>query len=243
MACDMIYCGGSGCASRASHSDMRDAFADNFQYSTSVNVRERNDFTAVEWFERIKSDLSANRPLQYGVPGHSIVTDGWQEIGATPIRQYHMNYGWAGWVPSPGDGAYNPDWDSYTNSNWWYTLDCLPGSNEDSEDIIEDIYPATSLGPSISGTYNCTLFPFRYFDRDATGSSAIFSSGQFLQFLEHVVVTCTSTTGGSIEFHGSETDSTRLFTKGDPSVGICITGGTLKLSQSGSIRFDCPHLN
>jgi hypothetical protein len=235
VAAGMSY----GCsASSAYHehpdyADMRDAYANYFRYSTSVNVIYRADFdSAVEWFNRIKSDLNANRPLQHGVPGHSIVVDGWQELGSTPTRQYHMNYGWAGWVPPN-----NPDWASYTNSNTWYTLDALPGSNRDEEDLIEDIYPAPILWGSLSGTYIQPPFPYRYFTQDATGSSATFQSGQNLQFLPGIVVACTSTTGGSIRFEGSSSDNTLLFTRGDTSQGVLIYNGTIKLNQGGSIKF------
>ncbi len=231
ISCDMHYCAGTGCASGASHEDMRDAYKDHFRGSTHVNLRDRNDFTAVGWFERIKTDLNANRPLQYGIPGHSIVADGWQEIGGGPLRQYHMNYGWAGWVPS------TPEWAGYTNSNAWYTLDGLPGSNQDEEDIIEHIYPCTILYGTLSGAYELASFPYRYFDRDATGSSATFESGQYLQFLPNIVVTCTSTTGGSIKFYGSSSHNTRLFTRGDSSKGVRIDNGAIKLSRDGSLTF------
>ncbi len=231
IAAGTNYCDGTGCQSGAFHDDMRDAYRDHFRYCTSVNIVFRNDFSAVEWFNRMKSDLNVNRPLQYGIPGHSIVVDGWQEIGSPPLRQYHMNYGWAGWVPS------DPEWAGYTNSNTWYNLDELPGSDLDVEDMIEDIYPAPLLWGSLSGTYVRVAFPYRYFDRDTTGSSATFESGQNLQFLPDITVTCTSTTGGSIRFEGSSSLHTWLFTRGDRSQGVRIYNGTIKLNQHGSIKF------
>jgi hypothetical protein len=221
------------CGSGADTSNMEGVYENYYRYSTNCNVKYRKDYdSAIEWFNRIKSDLNANRPLQYKVPGHSIVVDGWQELGSTPTRQYHMNYGWAGWVPPN-----NPDWASYTNSNTWYTLDALPGSNRDEEDLIEDIYPAPILWGSLSGTYIQPPFPYRYFTQDATGSSATFQSGQNLQFLPGIVVACTSTTGGSIRFEGSSSDNTLLFTRGDTSQGVLIYNGTIKLNQGGSIKF------
>jgi hypothetical protein len=221
------------CASGASTSNMEGVYENYYRYSTSVNVIYRDDVdSAVEWFNRIKSDLNVNRPLQYAVPGHSMVVDGWEEAGSTPIRQYHMNYGWAGWVP-PGD----PDWAGLINSNAWYALDALPGSNPDEEYMVEDIYPAPLLWGSLSGTYVRLAFPYRYFDRDTTGDSATFESGQNLQFLPDITVTCTSITGGSIRFEGSTSLHTRLFTRGDRSQGIRIRNGTIKLNQHGSIKF------
>ena len=103
--------------------------------------------------------------------------------------------------------------------------------------MIEDIYPAPILWGSLSGTYVRGSFPYRYFDRDTTGSSATFESGQYFQFLPNIVVTCTSATGGSIRFEGSTTDNTLLFTRGDTSQGVLIYNGTIKLNQGGSIKF------
>jgi hypothetical protein len=223
------------CGSGASHSDMVRAYENYYRYSTTCTRRDRDADSAVEWFNRMKTQFNANRPVQYGVPGHSIVSDGWQEIniGGVLTRQYHMNYGWGGAVP-PGD----PDWAGITNSNNWYTLDALPGSSSDEEDMIENIYPAQALGSSISGTYTQdAAFPYRYFDQDATGYSATFESGQFLQFLPDITVRCISAVGNAIRFEGSSGYHTRLFTRGDTSQGIRIYDGVIKLNTDGSIKF------
>ena len=129
-----------------------------------------------------------------------------------------MNYGW-------DDGH-----------NTWYTLDALhypSGGSIDDEYMLENIYPAPALGSSISGTYGRPSFPWRYFDRDATGSSATFEAGQELQFLPDIVVICTSTTGGSINFYGSSL----LFTRGDGERGIQIHNGVIKLHRNGGLTF------
>ena len=217
IAVEMDYgCCGSG----AYTSHMVDVYEDNYRYSTNCVKRDRGDYTAVQWFDRMKAQFNANRPVQYKIPGHSIVGDGWQEIGGGPTRQYHMNYGWD---------------DGHTT---WYTLDSITADPENDEYMVENIYPAQNLGSWLSGTYTEQSFPYRYFDRDATGSSAVFEAGQYLQFLPDITVTCTSTTGGSIRIYGASGNSTRLFTRGDRTQGARIYSGAIKLNRYGSIRFD-----
>ncbi len=226
-----------GCAiSWALYSDIAPIYRDRFRYSGNAWRRPRSNygfpFTPEHWFALIKTELNLNRPLQYQIKDHSIVCDGWQEIGDPPLRQYHMNYGWS-WECEFTDGC-----------NTWYTLDNLhqiPGHGGDiyDESIVTNIYPAQSLGSTLTGTYETNeSFPYYYFDQDATGHSASFQSGQFLQFLEGIIVTNTSTSGGTFRFEGDLFGSTVLFTGGDTSRGIKIDSGQIVLSQNGAIRFD-----
>jgi len=222
IAVDMDYCGGDDCQSGAYTSDMEGVFEDHYRYSTACAKRDRKDYTAANWFSLIQGDLNVNRPLQYRILGHSIVCDGWQIVGVT--KQYHMNYGWD------------------TSDNTWYTLDALHqpgGGDKDDEYLLENIYPAQSLGSSlINPTYPKESFPYRYFNVDATGNSATFEAGQNLQFLPDISATCTSTTGGSIRFEGTSTDNTILFSNGDRTKGVRIYDGTIKVNRFGSIRFE-----
>jgi len=223
IAVNMFYCS-SGCASSANTAYMEHVYEDHYRYSLDCQKHDRSDYTDVAWFERMKTQFNANRPVQYKIPGHSIAGDGWQEIyiGGVLTRQYHMNYGWYG-----------------TGADAWYTLDDLLGGDPSNEYMLEDIYPAPALGASLSGTYSRdTSLPYRYFDRDTTGNSATFESGQNLQFLRRVTVTCTSSTGGSIRFYGSSSLNTRLFSNGDETRGVRIHDGAVKLSQNGSIKFE-----
>jgi hypothetical protein len=231
IAAGMDYCGSSGCQSGAcfascpGQDDLMDAFEDHFRYS-DADAEDRDDYTAEGWFNLIKGQLNRNRPLPYRVRNHAIVCDGWQEVANPPSREYHMNYGW-GMVGDCQEGC-----------DTWYTLDALHLGGLGEERIIRSLRPAPALGISISGVYAKPSFPYyRYFDRDATGDSAVFESGQNLQFLPNIVVTCTSATGGSIRFRGSSSDNTRLFTRGNTSRGVRIYNGAIKLNQGGSISF------
>ena len=123
-------------------------------------------------------------------------------------------------------------------NNTGYTLDALRLGDRRKEKMLESIYPAQALGHSLSGTYARKSFPYRYFDRDATGDSTTFEAGQNLQFLPDITVTCTSATGNSIRFEGSSSQNTRLFTRGDRTKGIRIYDGSVKLNRYGSVQFE-----
>ena len=221
IAVGMDYgCIGSG----ATTSDMEGVYENYYRYSTLCTRRSRNDYTQVGWFNLLKDQFNLNRPVQYRVTQHSIVGDGWQETVLAPphiLREYHMNYGGEG----PG-------------SDTWYTLDGLPLGGIDEEYALINIHPACALGSWLSGGYEPPSFPYRYFDRDATGDNAVFNAGHYLQFLPSITVTCTSTTGGKIEFRGLSTENSHLFTRGDElSTGINIYNGHVYLYQGGSIKF------
>lgn len=207
-----------GCdASGAYTWDMVGVYENQYRYSTDCGYTYRSFFNPATWFDLIKGQINSNRPIQYRVPGHSIVCDGWQEFGDPLVRQYHMNYGWA---------------NGYTT---WYTLDALHLGNPSEEYLVLNIVPINSIGSSIGGIYTTLAFPYRYFDRDAIGSSATFNSGQNLQILPDMVVTGNGTST-YLRFYGSSGQYTRIYSHGDPNDGITITGGALRLRNGGSIK-------
>ena len=205
-------CGGTS----ASLLNMRNALVNSFRYDPAAIRLSRTDYTTVAWFNLIKAQLSLNRPVDYEIPNHYIVVDGWREVGATPTRELHINYGWGG------------------GNDGWFTVDGIPGGdwpNWPHEKIVSNIVPDQALGAVISGTYaKVSTFPYRYFDLDATGS-ATFSAGQYLQFLPGIAVT----SSGTVRFDGSGSDNTRLFAGGDTTRGIRIYDGAVKLHNNGSI--------
>ena len=214
VAVGMTY----GCsASSANTWDMVGVYTNHYRYQSSCLTTFRILFSALTWFDQIKAQLNVNRPIQYRIPGHSIVCDGWQEIGSPVTRQYHMNYGWA-------NGA-----------TTWYTLDALLGGNPSEEYMVLNIIPVHTLGSSLSGTYPAPSFPYRYFNLDASGSNATFNSGQLLQSLPGLTIKGTGTST-YIKFYGSSGLYTRIFTDGDQSEGIVIKGGTIRLRSSGSSK-------
>ena len=217
VADGMNYCGDDGCASGAPTDGMAGVYVDVFRYAQGTNHIHREDYTAVEWFQAIKDQLNLNRPVQYHVEGHSILGDGWQEIGGVPLRQYHMNYGWA---------------DEF---NAWYTLDSLHKGGIEHEYIVRNIVPVNHLGAVLAGTYQLEPFPYRYFDLDAVGTIATFEAGQNLQSLPRTKVSCAIGAGNNIRFLSSSSDITRLFTRGDTSKGAKLNGGGIKLYPTGNL--------
>jgi len=221
IAVGMQYCGGTGCQSEAYTYDMVGVYAAYFRYHPGCGVTYHTSWDPISWFEVIKGQLNLNRPVHYRVVGHSIVCDGWQEIGGAPLRQYHMNYGWA------------------NNFTTWYTLDNLHLGNPAEEYMVVNIVPVTHLGGSLAGTYPLdTTFPYRYFDLDASGTVATFDAGQYLQSLPGIKITCAAGTGNNIRFLSTSGANTRMFTRGDISNGARLQGGAIKLDPGGSLRFN-----
>jgi hypothetical protein len=219
LAVGMNYCNGDGCGSGAQTYDMETVYETWYRYSTSCHRIDRNTMSEEEWFSNIQYQTNRNRPIQYRVIGHSIACDGWREAGSTPIRQYHMNYGWA------------------NSATTWYTLDSLIYGGYDDEYMMIDIYPIVSLGATLAGTYNTSSFPYRYFDRDTQGAIATFNAGQLLQFLPGVKVTCVAGTGNYIRFVATPAANIRMYTEGDISKGARLYNGGIKLHPGGSLIF------
>jgi len=228
QACNMDYCSDGTCASSAFHENMISAFIANFRFAGTTYLLDRTSYSSDGWFDLIRSNLNLNMPLQYGVPDHSIVCDGWRIVSET--KQYHMNYGWGGWLGQ--DSCWNP----YSNSNTWFTLDALPCTEMAEEEVIANLKPVGCLNASMSGTYGqYSPFPYRYVNVDTGGESAIFQAGQLIQFLPGLTARCTSTGSGAVKFYGSTSLHTRLFTRGDTSKGVKITNGCVALYGSGGV--------
>lgn len=213
--------------------DVEDVLEDYFRYSDAVDPVDRDNYSAKEWFDMIVGQINTNQPIIYGVLGHAIVCDGWQEIGGT--KQYHMNYGWGYSVPdstSCGDFM-----DGQRDCNAWYSLDALYKGSYDYEEMQIHIRPATSLHGLLTGYYFAEPFPYRYFNVDAVGIGANFD-GQFLQFLPTVKVSGGRGPGVQVRFEGARNKNNRLFTRGNVKNGILIRDGAIRLYENGSIKFD-----
>ena len=67
-----------------------------FNYKSSMNGVEKNDYTDNQWIELLKNELDNSRPMVYGgfsnSGGHAFVCDGYD------YRDYfHFNWGWGGY--------------------------------------------------------------------------------------------------------------------------------------------------
>jgi hypothetical protein len=186
-----------------------------FRFSDDGNYVTRVSYTAEDWFDVLKGELNKNRPLVYLIPDHAMVCDGWKETGSPVLREYHMNY---------GGGS--------TTQNIWYTLDALPDGDILVEAALLHVYPETALGGAFTGIFPKESFPYRYFDRDTEGASAVFAPGQSFQLLPDVTVGCSS---GSVLFNGSVTEETVISTCAEWSRGIHIGAGALKIYPGGEL--------
>jgi len=122
VALEMSY-GHCGSASGSYH--VAQALPDHFRYHASIQHEWRNEYTQDEWFEMIKSEIDAGRPMYYEIYSHAIACDGWKTIWSA--KMYHFNYGWD------------------DNHTAWYTVDDLycpwDGCSYLYEDLLRNIYP------------------------------------------------------------------------------------------------------
>jgi uncharacterized repeat protein (TIGR01451 family) len=132
------------CGSGAYTAGAAMVFPTYFKYKNTTSVEYRNQFSQQEWFDIIRDEIDAGRPIQYRINLHSIVCDGYRDDG--PDLEFHMNYGW--------DNGYTA----------WYVLDNLYCSwiegdvcpyNE--EYMIIGIEPQTE--PALSYTFSSIADP------------------------------------------------------------------------------------
>jgi hypothetical protein len=118
-------------------------FPNYFYYDPSIERRWRSDYSQNSWFEMVKTEVMAGRPMEYRIYTHAIVCDGWREIDGS--KQYHFNYGWS---------------DSH---NAWYNLDNLhcpwSGCGLDEEYMIRYIFPKPDADDDgyLNAEDNCML--------------------------------------------------------------------------------------
>jgi hypothetical protein len=227
----MDYCAGGGCASSCDTDEMVPLYRYAYGYSPSCDRVDRDDFdTQAGWFAEIKGQISANRPIHYRVPGHSLVADGWKVEGGT--NWYHLNMGWDGGRPD------KECWEPYEgrNTNTWYALDGIPCSQLRWEYILTPIYPITAVGPAAAGVYpRSAELRYSYFDMDAVGNRAVFMNDHQIQFIPGVTVRCGGDEG--IIFYGFGAGApTRLYTKANVGKGVRIDDGTIVLHRNGGIK-------
>jgi hypothetical protein len=205
---------------------MRAAFSNNFLYDGATTLDYRRDWTADSWWNMAVIQVQAGWPVQYAMTGHSMVLDGYNEVGGT--RYYHFNMGWG--------GTGNPDlpcWPPIPYTNTWYAMDVIPCSDPDDERMIRGIRPNVVMEYPISGVYvKPPVVPYRYLADILSSTGASFDSGQYLQFFREGRIWCAGP--GQIVFHGSPSGgSTYIFNEGDPTVGIRIANGEMIVHQSG----------
>jgi hypothetical protein len=153
VAVNMMY---GACASGAYSYEVPAALVSHFKYDNTITSYARNGgYTPTTWFNFIKTEIDAGRPIYFSITSHALVMDGWNNTGGT--NHYHLNYGWGGsytawyavdnyscpgWTCYPEHEAIythiqtNPDWDDDGIPN---PVDNCPWvSNTDQLDVDQD---------------------------------------------------------------------------------------------------------
>ena len=131
VAVDMTYApDGSGAYSN----QVPAAVKNYFKYSPTTTYVTRSSYTATAWDALLTAQIDLKYPLYYSghgtAGGHAWLCDGYQVTGSTQL--FHFNFGWGG-----QDNGY------FTSAN--------PNGFPDSQGIIKDFYPNSSMYP-----YTCS---------------------------------------------------------------------------------------
>jgi len=132
VAVDMGY---SPTGSGAYSWDAADAMKNNFRYSTSLSLVDKDSYSDAAWATLLKAQLDAKKPMYYhgfgSGGGHAFNVDGYQDG-----NYFHFNWGWS--------GSYN---------GYFYLNNLNPGYNFTSgQGAIINIFPAGNYPPNCSGT-------------------------------------------------------------------------------------------
>jgi hypothetical protein len=137
VAFEMDY---GACASGATTSRAASVLPTYFKYKTSIHVEYRTAYDQQGWYDLVRHEIDAGRPMQYKINSHSIVCDGYRDDGGQ--LQYHMNYGW-------NEG--HTTW--YVLDNlycYWITGSVCP---YEQEYIVAGIEPNTEPNVSVAGMF------------------------------------------------------------------------------------------
>lgn len=194
--------------------DMEDVYQDDFRYDLECDVQYKEDYSYAGWFTLLKNELDQNRVVQYRIPGHSIVSDGWKEenIGGQ-IEWIHIVYGWNG------------------GNDGWVAPDEIPGGEPQDEYVVREIYPDVALGTTFQGTIGGPI-GYTYFDRDATSLGAAIGPGVKAQVLRAgFVLEHNGPAGNIVGFFGAPSFETSVFLSGDEAdlTRIRVKDGALKM--------------
>lgn len=113
------------CGSGAYTADVQNVLPDHFRYLDIIERHDRISYNLIAYSDILKNEMIAERPVQYRISSHSIVCDGWREVGTE--FHVHMNYGWGG------------------SNNSWYVIDNLHCDWDGCSPMVE--YAMTNIIP------------------------------------------------------------------------------------------------
>ncbi|MEI6851651.1 MAG: C10 family peptidase [Bacteroidota bacterium] len=136
ISIDMMY---SPSGSGAYMDDDANAMKNNFGYSSTTQLYNRNSYNDNAWANLIKANLDNKMPVQYAgygsEGGHAFVCDGYQGTD-----YFHFNWGWSG-----------------TYNGYFYLNNLNPGYTFNSgHQAILNSYPATNYPQNCSGLTTIT---------------------------------------------------------------------------------------
>jgi Peptidase C10 family/Dockerin type I domain/Thrombospondin type 3 repeat len=139
-------------------------WVDHFRYDPAMYWASRNGHTAQSWFDLIRDEVEAGRPMQYTMPTHAIVCDGWREYSG---NQMHLNYGWGGYKNGwyVVDNIYYPGGPG--NEAMWVNIQPVGDADNDGylndEDNCPVYYNPTQADSDSDGVGNpCDICPDDY---------------------------------------------------------------------------------
>ncbi|MCX6832626.1 MAG: C10 family peptidase [candidate division Zixibacteria bacterium] len=122
VAVSMMY---GSCLSAAYSNEPPAALVSHFKYPNTIVSYARNSYNVTSWFNLIKAEIDAGRPIYFQITSHAMVIDGWKNTGGT--NRYHLNYGW--------ESGYSTAW--YAIDNYFCSWGCSPAD----ENIYAHIQP------------------------------------------------------------------------------------------------------
>ena len=200
------------CGTSAATADMETVYESHGYHPECYVSDRRLWYSDEEWWDILRFDIVAFRPVQYRIEGHSIVCDG-VDYG----YMVHMNYGWDnGW-------------------NTWFAIDNLHYVVDDpspaDDYVVRLIRPFHYTGPTMPAIVGDDTF--FYFAQDCSNPIPLqFNTGSHLQLRHDVIISCANY---HIKFPSTEAKPTYIFTRGDRTKGIKLRGGTLKLREGGEL--------
>jgi hypothetical protein len=115
------------------------ALIDNFGYSPSLTLEQKDDYTDAQWTSMLKAELDAKHPVCYAGygsdGGHAFVCDGYEGS-----NHFHFNWGWSG-----------------SNDGYFFTSALNPGYDfTNGQQAIFGMYPDAGYPYGCSGTKTLT---------------------------------------------------------------------------------------
>ena len=221
---------GTNSSSAQSDPNAKNAFVNQFKYSSSATFKYKDGFSDTQWNSMLKTELNAGRPVYYRAShknsdgtysGHAFIIDGYNTAG-----KYHINWGWDG---------------SYSGSSTYFALNAFnPGSSKFNygQAMITDLRPMTilSINPNpvafnsktVGKTYTASISIKGY---HLTGNLSLKLSGSSMFSINKTTISKSAATGST-----TVTVTYKPTSAGTHNATITISGGGLTTNKTISLK-------